>query len=317
MIVEARRVIDRPALLVQVPRRTEQGHGAEIIGRHQVAQRVPLARRRRRDLSGPAVLQRIAFHVLFGLVVGAQERNCERTARADEQLATDGGGHLIVDVLAEGRVRPTRRFFPCGGDADARNICRKRDVQYAFRPEPRSPVGDTADLAKQVAAEGVEARRSGDIADGPAHRTFAIERGLRPPQDLHALHVEQPHLCAARGALVIDRELIHIITHSRQAEVLGDASKLDSLRAGADIDDPQAGHRGLQLIEGRHATVLNILSAERADRDGNINQTLRTTLRSDDHIRQRRRLHLGDTRSVDRGRRRRGRCRLGVGDRRK
>jgi hypothetical protein len=229
---------------------------------------------------GPHIDLGAAFRVLEAVIAGQGDVQMRR--RPPEQSAAHAGIFERVHPIAAGEVED-RAPAPCGGagDADRERVGDQRAGQGGARLD----VAEIADR-KLGAAFGLEARRAGDQVDRAGGRVLAVERALRPAQDLDPLDVEEVE--GRRGdAAVID--LVDIDADALLDAVIGEAERRAEaadigrrvarigrveLEARLDLAEPghiEAGRRGQPLVadhrDGERHVLQAFVAAPRGDDD--------------------------------------------------
>ena len=150
---------------------------------------------------------------------------------------------------------------------------------------------------------GVQARRVGrigDVFDQAAFGAGAVQRPLRPLQHFHALQIERIDIggkVGARGAACGEGQR-HVIDDARscarRARRTGVEAADDDALAGAVAAalEAQARHARRQVLEIEQLLPVQLVAADRGDRQRHVLDTLFALVRGDDDVVGRRRALL-------------------------
>ena len=187
----------------------------------------------------------------------------------------------VVGVVAGEGVRAEPVAAQIGAGGPQREHFAQRRIHHAAQLD-RVMI---AVLGAHIARHHAELRLGGDQIHHAARRVAAIQRALRPAQHLHPLDVEELGLeQVIRG----QRRVVDVYA-GRRIPRCGHQLRADS--ANREVRPGEIALREIDVGNGQHQIgaavdllLLQLILAERGNRDGHRLQALGPPLRSDDHL---------------------------------
>ena len=207
----------------------------------------------------------------------------EPVARLKAHRAAERGVILSGEILAQ----PGVILQPVALGAQAGQPHRSDFAERGVERQHRAPRVVIAIADRALGVEFAELRLVRDDVDRAAGRVATVECSLRPAQHLDPLEIFGFEPAADGGADVdpIDVERDRRILGQRHV-VLADAAdeQPDGVGTAVEIVDEQVGNLSDEVANLGDLVVLELLLAERGDRDRHVDQLLLALLRGDDDV---------------------------------